>query len=290
MNGNVYVTGEYALTADFAPTQGSDFETSAGLTDAFLWRLEADGDHVWVNSYGSTGDDSGEGVTVDTFGNVIATGGFSDSVDFGAGLVASAGGRDIYLLKTDSAGAPLWSRTYGAAEDDIGRDVVTGIDDAIYSTGHFTGTVDFGSLQLQGGVNEKSYALQLDATGGELDANQTNGPGGSSGFGIATDQYDNLYTTGDFSGTVDFDPDVTTAFDLTSSGGLDMYAWRLTTVRTISGRKFIDLDGDTFKDAGDLYENGWEIELVDAGGTVVATTFTVTRDIDGNVSASQNGN
>ncbi|MCA9047515.1 MAG: hypothetical protein KDA89_02230, partial [Planctomycetaceae bacterium] len=49
----------------------------------------------------------------------------------------------------------------------------------------------------------------------------------------------------------------------------------------IVGRKWNDLNGDGTRDANEPWLNGWDIELVDAAGTVVATTTTITFDING---------
>ncbi len=50
---------------------------------------------------------------------------------------------------------------------------------------------------------------------------------------------------------------------------------------SVHGRKWHDLDGDGQLDSGEPFLNGWTIELLDATGSVVATTLTMDMDLDG---------
>ena len=48
-------------------------------------------------------NDYGYSVAVDGYGNVVATGWFQGSADFGGGSLASAGGYDVFLVKYEQA-------------------------------------------------------------------------------------------------------------------------------------------------------------------------------------------
>jgi hypothetical protein len=82
---------------------------AAGPLDATLIRVDSAGEVVWAHSYGGEGSDIGHGVAPAPDGGFLLVG-YSDS--FGAG------NSDIYLVRTDSAGAALWTRTVGDAGDD----------------------------------------------------------------------------------------------------------------------------------------------------------------------------
>lgn len=74
--------------------------TSAGLFDIFVAKYAGtDGAHQWSKRFGSTSNDAGYGITVDATGDVVATGYFMGSVDFGGGSLTSAGTLDIFLVK-----------------------------------------------------------------------------------------------------------------------------------------------------------------------------------------------
>ena len=95
-----YITGNFQGTVDFG---GGDV-TSAGNTDIFVLKLNSSGTFQWVNTYGSTSSDAGNGITVDSSGNAYITGYFQGTVDFGGGDVTSAGNLDIFVLKLNSSG------------------------------------------------------------------------------------------------------------------------------------------------------------------------------------------
>ncbi len=99
--------GGYILT-------GYTTEGNYGAEDVFLIKTNAKGDTLWKKTYGGKGSDNGWAVrqTADK-GFIVA--GYTNS--FGNG------GMDIYLLKTDSKGKALWTKTFGGAEDEYGWDV-----------------------------------------------------------------------------------------------------------------------------------------------------------------------
>jgi len=79
---------------------------AAGLSDIFIAQYDANGVHQWSRRYGDTEGalgwdiDYGWDVAVDDSGNVIATGDFLGTVDFGGGPLVSAGDSpDIFLAK-----------------------------------------------------------------------------------------------------------------------------------------------------------------------------------------------
>ena len=83
-NKNVYTTGSFSVTADFNPGTGEDNLVSAGSTDIFVSKLDANGDFLWAKSFGGTGADSGISITTDQESNVYVAGYFAGTnVDFG---------------------------------------------------------------------------------------------------------------------------------------------------------------------------------------------------------------
>src|SRR6185369_10524726 len=86
---DVVVTGSFAATA----TLGGGPVTSAGSDDIYVAKFAgANGAYRWSKNFGSTGSDRGSSVATDTAGNVVVTGTFSGTVDFGGGGLTSPGG------------------------------------------------------------------------------------------------------------------------------------------------------------------------------------------------------
>ena len=84
------------------------------LGDAWLIKIDANGDTVWSRTYGDMQGSSGMSVQQTHDGGYVITGRTSF---FGPG------GPDVLLIRTDSIGDTLWTRTYGGAGDDEGNSV-----------------------------------------------------------------------------------------------------------------------------------------------------------------------
>lgn len=94
--GNLLVAGDFSGTADF----GGGTLTSAGGNDLVVAKYDASGAYLWSRSFGgSDNGDSPEVLAVDGSGNVLVSGSFFGTVDFGGGLLSSSGGYDHFLLK-----------------------------------------------------------------------------------------------------------------------------------------------------------------------------------------------
>ena len=143
--GNVLVTGGFQNGVDF----GGGTLTSAGGDDIFLATYSNSGAHLWSKRFGSTSTDTGRGVSVDGAGNVLVTGGFQNSVDFGGGTLTSAGGDDIFLATYHSpSGAYQWAKRIGGTNTDRGVGVSMDGAGNVLVTGHFADSVNFGGGTL----------------------------------------------------------------------------------------------------------------------------------------------
>jgi hypothetical protein len=85
-----------------------------GAGDVYLIRTDADGDTLWTKTYGGIDDDGSHSVQECAEGGFVIAGGTSS---FGAGL------NDVYLIRTDSNGDTLWTKTYGGTNPDYGFSV-----------------------------------------------------------------------------------------------------------------------------------------------------------------------
>jgi len=93
---------------------GYTWSFGAGWSDVYLIKTNSTGDTLWTRTYGGSSWDEGYSVQQTTDGGYILAGWTSS---FGAG------GWDAYLIKTDSLGDTLWSRTYGGSYEDRGTQV-----------------------------------------------------------------------------------------------------------------------------------------------------------------------
>jgi hypothetical protein len=84
---------------------------AAPRSDVYLVKTDAQGAAVWSRTLGGNGDAVGRAV-LQTADGGYAIAGDTDS--------AGAGGRDVYLVKTDAAGILEWEKTFGGPDDDYG--------------------------------------------------------------------------------------------------------------------------------------------------------------------------
>jgi hypothetical protein len=233
-SGNVYTTGTFEGSADFDPGPGTFYLSSLSIRDIFISKLDSSGNFLWAKAIGGYIDypSRNPSISVDPSGNIYVTSVFGGTVDFdpGAGrfYLTSAGFSDIFILKLNSSGNFLWARSMGGAEYDGASGISADSSGNVYTTGGFTGTVDFdpgvGTFNLTSADGGDIFISKLDRDGNFVWVRSTSGSSGSSG--IFLDTSGNVYTTGCFSGTVDFDPGAETFF-LTSAGGGDIFISKL---------------------------------------------------------------
>jgi len=87
-DGSLYVAGSYEAPTDFDPSSAVDTHShtgSAGVEDAFVTKLGADGSYGWTTTFGSAGTDSVRGLAVTPSGDVVISGCFAGAVDFDPG-------------------------------------------------------------------------------------------------------------------------------------------------------------------------------------------------------------
>lgn len=150
-SGNVYCGGWFNGTnIEFNPGVGTQLLSSNGGNDAFIMKLENDGDVVWAKSWGGTGFDGSFCLYVDSDELVYTVGQFTGTnVDFDPDVAGSytltSSSTDIFMSLLDENGDFVWARNPSgtSAVDNFRGIVVDESTNEIYVTGHFGTTVDF---------------------------------------------------------------------------------------------------------------------------------------------------
>lgn len=223
-SGKVYITGWFQQTVDF----GGGAVASSGGTDAYLLKLSSNGDFESFTQFGSTSQDKGSAIAIDSADNVHVIGDFAGTIDFDPGPGTTnktpTANYDAFIVKLDSSGSLVWVSTFSgsgyAYGGELGRNIAVDTAGSVYVTSMFDGTIDFdpgnGSENLTS-TNNDVYVAKLNSSGGLEWAKALGGTNSDRGLAIAVDNSGNVYTTGRFQGSGDFDPGVGTE-TLTSGG------------------------------------------------------------------------
>ena len=227
-SSNVYITGYFQGTVDF----GNGDITASGGSDIFVLKLDSSGAFQWVYTAGGAGNDNGKGIAVDTDGNVLLTGIFSQTVDFGGGTVTSETDSlekdfDFFVLKLNSAGAYQWVYTAGSDRyDSEGLSIDTDSNNNSYITGYVGGVVDFGVTHNFYGDSEgasvDAFVLKLNSEGVPQWANRYGASQFEIGNGIAVDSSGNSYIAGEHYSNTNFG-----GITATNNGGTDYFVLKL---------------------------------------------------------------
>jgi Secretion system C-terminal sorting domain len=100
--------GGYISTGYYYPSTG-------GQGEILVIKTDASGGILWSETIGGTDDDAGYSVIQLSSGEYVITG---TTKSFGAGM------KDIFLIKINSSGNIVWSKTYGGTNDDYANTVV----------------------------------------------------------------------------------------------------------------------------------------------------------------------
>lgn len=232
-SGNVFTTGYFQGSVDFDPGSATSTLASAGGNDAFLQKLDSDGNYDWAIRLGSAANDEGYSVTTDISDNVLVHGIFQGTVDFDPGAGADSrtttGSYAAYILKLDTSGGFVWVSVFVDGTSSVfsssrGKSIAVDGSDNVYTTGYFDGTADFdpsaGSSNLTSAGNWDVYVTKLDSSGALQWAKALGGSMDDYGRSIAVDGSGNVYTTGEFNDSADFDPGPGSSI-LSSPGGTD---------------------------------------------------------------------
>jgi hypothetical protein len=282
-SGELYLTGVFQGTTDFDADAGVETVTALGWTDAYVLKLNADGEFIWVETFGGVDLVYSYGLAVDQNDNIYITGMFSGSIDFETlsgipDLYSSyATWVDVFCLKMDSNGVIQWAKKMGGFGNDIGEAITIDSGNNILLTGRFQDTIDFDpgpsvALFTTDPWDNSNFVLKLDSDGNFIWAKTNNGINQiSSGYAIKSDDVGNIYTTGYFSDTVDFDPGPG-IYNLASAGSArDIFIQKLDASGNFLWVKKMGITGEDF---------GNMLEVDNTGNVYSIGTFIGPADFD----------
>jgi hypothetical protein len=295
-SGNVYVCGKFNDSVDFDPGTGKFWMFSKGES-MFVAKYKSDGKFVWAKQIGGSLQDWPGQTLIDKMifkKNIYISGHFYNAPDFdpGPGVATLNNPRsnaDGYVCALDTNGNFVLAKQFAGWGNALVTDVKVAVDNSgnIYATGNFTlDSMDFnpgvGTFRLKSRGDFDVFLVKLDATGNFNWVKQFGSSGYDGCMDVIVDPSDNIYFSGEYTGTVDFDASAGTA-TLTTSSGSYGFVCKYNANGTFSmakktGGGLLSLDA-----ANNIYITGTLIGTVDfdpdAGSAIFNLTGTGSSDL-----------
>jgi hypothetical protein len=211
-------------------------------------------------------------VATDNAGNIYTTGRFEGTVTVGGLSLTSVGGTDIFVAKFNRFGTVQWLRRGGGSNfvEEEGKSIAVDGSGNVYVTGYFSTTANFntpsstGTNELVSAGSTDIFVAKYNTSGALQWLRRGGGTSGEFGKGIAVDGSGNVYVTGYFSTTANFNtPSATGSNELVSAGNTDVFVAKYNTSGVV---QWLRRGGGTGSDEG----NGIG---VDGSGNVYVVGF-----------------
>lgn len=167
-------------------------QENAGVMDAFIACFDAEGRLLWLDQFGTQGQDTVQKIIFDRRGDLLIVG------SVGGELASELlGEKDAYVRKYSAGGRVLWTKQFGGRSADVANAVAVTSDDAIVVVG-VQGNATIGP----GATGDDASVLVLDDGGSELFKTTIATALEDKAYGVAADGRGGFYVVGATSGTL----------------------------------------------------------------------------------------
>lgn len=225
--------------------------------------------HVWSKSFGGTGEDIIMSIAVDpASGDIIGTGYFRDTVDFGGGPMASTGGNDIFLFRLTADGKHVWSKRFGDAVNQMPYSLALDSTGSIYIVGEMSGSIDFGDGKtVTSSGSQDAFVAKFDPDGKVMWSRLFGDSSSQSAKSVAITPTNQVIVAGTFYGVI-----ALTGIELPTNGtGSDIFVLKLDSsgfdvgARKYGGMSSEDLMDMTVDSTGAVLMTGSFYDTIDLG-------------------------
>jgi len=292
-SGNVYVTGTFDYTADFDPSV-EIYNLTATVFDIFFAKYDTDGNFIYAKRMGSSFNDKVFDIATDIMGNIYLTGHYEGNMDADPGPdihnLIYTGSQDLFFAKYDTDGNYVYAHNISGAGYDRGNGIASDSEGNAYVIGYFEQTADFDpsedTHELTSNGNSDIFFAKYDADGNYVFAKSIGGTSYDRGYNIHADAEGDVYISGWFGATADFDPGAETQ-NLTSAGGDDLFIAKYDAdgnyiyARSMGGQ-FMQQCNDMAVDAtGNVFITGWHQGSADFDPGAGTQQITASGSYDG---------
>ncbi len=159
----------------------------------------------WMQDAGGATPDEAMSSTLDDSNNIYTTGYFTSSANFGINVLTASGVADVFVTKVNSSGIFQWAvHGGGGANADRGLSIKADSKGNTYVTGFYFGTATFGTSTITSAGLQDVFVAKYDRNGNLRWLVSGGGTGSDQGNSVTIDNKDNVYITGQFTGTATF--------------------------------------------------------------------------------------
>ena len=209
-SNNLYITGY--VSGQTAFETNSVVQNALGNGDIYVAKYSSSGNLLWKKTFGGSFSDHAVDLAIGSDNNIVITGQFFGTVAFDNFSVTSVSStKDIFLAKIDPNGNTLWAWSEGGNLADNAYAVTVDHQNNVLLTGQFQGTATIGTNTYTSAIDPNTSQSSFDLFISKYDSNgnplwSINGTADydDRGLAVAVDSQDNIYFTGQFSKTLQF--------------------------------------------------------------------------------------
>ncbi|MDY0014995.1 MAG: hypothetical protein RBS13_02180 [Bacteroidales bacterium] len=204
---NIYLIGYFSKEIDFDPSEKEVIVKATDPMDVYVLKLDKEGNYQWVRTLSGKGANKGNSLAIDSKNNIYFTGSFEDKASLGKLSVQADGGSGMYIAKINNKGEEQWIKQITNTKINTGNHIHINKNDNIYVTGYIGSRTDFPEIDtLLTDVQENMpnvFIAVLNTDGKYQWVKSIKGNPSSSGECILTDEFDNIYVSGFFTGNIE---------------------------------------------------------------------------------------
>ena len=232
---NIYVVGGFQGTGTYGPYS----ITSNGEWDAFIFKMDKDGNWLWAEGFGSNKTDRANSIAIDVCDDIYITGEYRNPMVFeganasnGTDTLSHKKKRDIFVAKMNNQGEWKWAKRARSEGTDKPYQMSVDANKQVFLCGTARGEMTFSNglvvgPQITGDTTASAWVAQIDGAsnngdwvwaklaGSDTDDDDRTGD-------ICPDGFGNVYAIGFFEDAANFDGTI-----LTSLGRKDIFVWKM---------------------------------------------------------------
>jgi hypothetical protein len=189
--GNVYMFG--------TGNGGNQYGGTVLAPGTFIVKFDSSGTVIWANNINYSGSGAINLFNVDRAGNIFLAGYFYSTAGIYGFTFTGHGNEDIFMIKLDPSGSPLWGKSFGGSGADMPGSIAFDKDQNIYLDGGFgsygDSTITFDSVILRDSLGEGQFFLAKFNPSGNTVWATTGDPSFEWGKTMTIDNYSNVYLT-----------------------------------------------------------------------------------------------